>query len=150
MCIRDRFITDAAINVYPTLADKRDIIQNAIDLAHALGIAVPRVAILSAIAVSYTHLDVYKRQEPRGASAMSLRSMRRTIQGRSSSPTPRSTSIRRWRTSETLSRTRSIWRTLWGYRCRGWRSCPRSKSSPKKSSLRLMRRHFARWPIEAR
>src|SRR5664279_390986 len=35
---RPLFITDAAINIYPTLADKRDIIQNAIDLAHALGI----------------------------------------------------------------------------------------------------------------
>jgi phosphotransacetylase/acyl dehydratase len=46
---RPLFITDAAINVYPTLADKRDIIQNAIELAHALGIADPRVAILSAV-----------------------------------------------------------------------------------------------------
>ena len=31
------FVTDAAINVYPTLEEKRDIIQNAIDLVHALG-----------------------------------------------------------------------------------------------------------------
>jgi phosphate acetyltransferase/phosphate butyryltransferase len=46
---RPLFITDAAINVYPTLTDKRDIIQNAIDLVHALGIAEPRVAILSAV-----------------------------------------------------------------------------------------------------
>lgn len=45
---RPLFITDAAINIYPTLTDKRDIVQNAIDLAHALGIAVPCVAILSA------------------------------------------------------------------------------------------------------
>jgi len=43
------FITDAAINIYPDLDDKRDIIQNAIDLAQALGIAVPKVAILSAV-----------------------------------------------------------------------------------------------------
>jgi len=43
------FITDAAINIYPTLTDKRDIVQNAIDLAHALGIAQPKVAILSAV-----------------------------------------------------------------------------------------------------
>ena len=42
-------VTDAAINVEPTLAEKADIIRNAIDLAHALGIAEPRVAILSAI-----------------------------------------------------------------------------------------------------
>jgi phosphate acetyltransferase len=46
---RPLFITDAAINIYPTLADKRDIIQNAIDLAHALNIPEPRVAILSAV-----------------------------------------------------------------------------------------------------
>src|ERR1019366_510967 len=43
------FITDAAMNVYPTLADKRDIVQNAIDLCHALGLAQPKVAILSAV-----------------------------------------------------------------------------------------------------
>ena len=42
-------ITDAAINIYPDLETKRDIVQNAIDLAHALGIARPRVAILSAV-----------------------------------------------------------------------------------------------------
>jgi phosphotransacetylase len=42
-------ITDAAVNIYPTLADKRDIVQNAIDLAHAIGIEEPRVAILSAV-----------------------------------------------------------------------------------------------------
>jgi len=41
-------VTDAAINVYPTLTDKRDIAQNAIELAHTLGIEQPRVAILSA------------------------------------------------------------------------------------------------------
>ena len=46
---RPLMITDAAVNIYPTLADKRDIVQNAIDLAHAIGIPEPRVAILSAI-----------------------------------------------------------------------------------------------------
>ncbi len=46
---RPLFITDAAVNIYPTLAEKRDIVQNAIDLAHALGIDAPRVAILSAV-----------------------------------------------------------------------------------------------------
>lgn len=50
---RPLLITDAAINVYPTLEDKRDIVQNAIDLAHALGIAAPRVAILSALETIY-------------------------------------------------------------------------------------------------
>lgn len=43
------FITDAAINIYPDLNDKRDIVQNAIDLAHALGLAAPKVALLSAV-----------------------------------------------------------------------------------------------------
>jgi phosphate acetyltransferase/phosphate butyryltransferase len=46
---RPLFITDAAINIYPSLEDKRDIIQNAIELAHAVGLALPRVAILSAV-----------------------------------------------------------------------------------------------------
>jgi phosphate acetyltransferase len=42
-------ITDAAVNIFPTLQDKVDIIQNAIDLAHALGRKSPKVAILSAM-----------------------------------------------------------------------------------------------------
>ncbi len=46
---RPLFITDAAINIYPTLADKVDIVQNAIDLAHAIGNKNPKVAILSAV-----------------------------------------------------------------------------------------------------
>ena len=45
------FITDGAININPDLDAKRDIVQNAIDMAHALGIASPRVAILSAVEV---------------------------------------------------------------------------------------------------
>src|ERR1700761_6467180 len=43
------FITDAAVNIFPTLEDKVDIVQNAIDLAHALRIERPKVAILSAV-----------------------------------------------------------------------------------------------------
>ena len=46
---RPLLITDAAVNIEPDLEAKRDIVQNAIDLAHALGIARPRVAILSAV-----------------------------------------------------------------------------------------------------
>jgi phosphate acetyltransferase len=42
-------ITDAAVNIAPTMADKVDIIQNAIDLAHALRFPEVRVAILSAM-----------------------------------------------------------------------------------------------------
>ena len=48
-CPRPLFITDAAINIAPDLATKRDIVQNAIDLAHVLGVAIPKVAILSAV-----------------------------------------------------------------------------------------------------
>ena len=43
------FITDAAINIFPTLEDKVDILKNVIGLAHALGLKSPKVAILSAI-----------------------------------------------------------------------------------------------------
>jgi phosphotransacetylase/acyl dehydratase len=46
---RPLLITDAAINVSPTLAHKRDIAQNAIDFAHALGIECPKLAVLSAV-----------------------------------------------------------------------------------------------------
>lgn len=42
-------ITDAAVNIAPTLEDKVDIVQNAIDLAHALRLPEVRVAILSAM-----------------------------------------------------------------------------------------------------
>lgn len=43
------FITDAAVNIAPDLLAKRDIIQNAIDLYAALGLGIPKVAILSAV-----------------------------------------------------------------------------------------------------
>ena len=46
---RTLLITDAAINIAPELEDKVHIVQNAIELAHALGIAEPKVALLSAI-----------------------------------------------------------------------------------------------------
>lgn len=46
---RPLFLTDAAINIYPTLEDKVDILKNAIQLARALKIEVPKVAILSAV-----------------------------------------------------------------------------------------------------
>jgi phosphate butyryltransferase len=42
-------ITDAAINILPDLMTKADIVQNAIDLAQAIGIETPRVGILSAL-----------------------------------------------------------------------------------------------------
>lgn len=42
-------VTDAAVNIAPTIRDKVDIVQNAIDLAHILGVAEPKVAILAAV-----------------------------------------------------------------------------------------------------
>lgn len=46
---RPLLVSDAAVNIYPALEDKIDIVQNAIGLAHALGTQTPRVAILSAM-----------------------------------------------------------------------------------------------------
>ena len=43
------FITDAAINIFPDLDAKHDIVQNAIDLFTQVGLGTPRVAILSAV-----------------------------------------------------------------------------------------------------
>ena len=43
------FITDAAINIFPDLDSKRDIVQNAIDLWAGIGLGTPKVAILSAV-----------------------------------------------------------------------------------------------------
>ena len=43
------FITDAAVNIFPDLMAKRDIVQNAIDLFTGLGLGTPKVAILSAV-----------------------------------------------------------------------------------------------------
>ena len=42
-------ITDAAINIAPTLEDKADIVQNAVDMARSLGLEKPKVAILAAV-----------------------------------------------------------------------------------------------------
>ena len=46
---RPFIITDAAVNIAPTLAEKADIVRNAVDLAHAMGVETPRVAILAAV-----------------------------------------------------------------------------------------------------
>jgi phosphate acetyltransferase len=43
------FLTDVAINIKPSLTEKRDIVQNAIDLFIALGLGTPKVAIVSAV-----------------------------------------------------------------------------------------------------
>ncbi|MBI3444659.1 MAG: bifunctional enoyl-CoA hydratase/phosphate acetyltransferase [Magnetospirillum sp.] len=54
---RTLLITDAAINIYPTLEDKADILQNCIELAHVLGVELPKVAILSAVETVYPKIN---------------------------------------------------------------------------------------------
>jgi phosphate acetyltransferase/phosphate butyryltransferase len=46
---RPFIVTDAAVNIAPSLPEKMDIVQNAIELAHVLGVKQPRVAILAAV-----------------------------------------------------------------------------------------------------
>lgn len=53
---RPLLVTDAAINIAPTLDDKVDIVQNAINLALILGIESPKVAILSAVETVYSKM----------------------------------------------------------------------------------------------
>ncbi|MBU6248997.1 MAG: bifunctional enoyl-CoA hydratase/phosphate acetyltransferase [Xanthomonadaceae bacterium] len=53
---RPFIITDAAINIAPTLEEKADIIRNAIDLAQVIGVARPRVAILAAVETVNPHM----------------------------------------------------------------------------------------------
>jgi phosphate acetyltransferase len=50
------FLTDAAINIKPNLSEKRDIVQNAIDLFLALGLGTPKVAIVSAVETVNEHI----------------------------------------------------------------------------------------------
>ncbi|CAL61684.1 putative phosphate acetyltransferase [Herminiimonas arsenicoxydans] len=54
---RPFIITDAAINIAPTLEEKADIVRNAIDLAHVIGVAQPRVAILAAVETVNTEMQ---------------------------------------------------------------------------------------------
>lgn len=54
---RPLFITDAAINISPKLEDKADIIQNAVDLAHVLGLEQPKVAVLAAVETINTRMS---------------------------------------------------------------------------------------------
>ncbi|MBV6274242.1 bifunctional enoyl-CoA hydratase/phosphate acetyltransferase [Alcaligenaceae bacterium CGII-47] len=54
---RPFIITDAAINIAPTLLEKADIIRNAIDLAHAIGVKQPCVAILAAVETINIHMQ---------------------------------------------------------------------------------------------
>lgn len=70
------FITDAAINIAPNLNDKADICRNAIALVQALGVAVPKVAILSAVET----INV-KLQSTLDAAALYMMAKRGQIEG---------------------------------------------------------------------
>ncbi len=70
------FVSDAAITIYPTLDDKKDITQNAIDLARYIGIALPKVAILSA-----TEFVTSKMQSTIDAAALCKMADRGQIEG---------------------------------------------------------------------
>jgi phosphotransacetylase len=50
------FLTDTAINVMPGLVEKKDIVQNAVDLFVTLGLGLPKVAILSAVETIMPHI----------------------------------------------------------------------------------------------
>ena len=80
-------ITDAAVNIAPTLEDKVDIVQNAIDLAHAMGVEEVRVAILSAM----------ETVNPEGA--VDARGGRAVQDGRSRPDHRRRCSTVRWRST---------------------------------------------------
>lgn len=70
------FVTDAAINIAPDLAAKRDIVQNAIDLHLGLGLGTPRVALLSAVEVINP-----KIQGTLDAACLCMMAQRNQIQG---------------------------------------------------------------------
>jgi len=53
---RPFILTDAAINILPTLEEKADILRNAIELAHTIGVAMPRAAILAAVETVSPHM----------------------------------------------------------------------------------------------
>ncbi len=53
---RPFIITDAALNIAPTLVEKADIVRNAVDLAHVFGLKRPRVAILAAVETINSHM----------------------------------------------------------------------------------------------
>lgn len=50
-------ITDAAINIYPDLATKADIVNNSVEVAQALGVDLPKVAVLSAVETVYPKIE---------------------------------------------------------------------------------------------
>ena len=66
-------VTDGAINIAPTLEDKVDIVQNAIDLARSFGVERPKVAILAAVESVNSKMPAMTRRAPAYLSATSRR-----------------------------------------------------------------------------
>ena len=77
---RPLIVTDAAINIQPTLGEKRDICQNAVDLYQKLGMKDPLVVVLAAV-------ETIDSKMPATLDAAALTVMRRAAR----SPAPRST-----------------------------------------------------------
>lgn len=127
---RALFITDAAVNVTPGLEDKRDIVQNAIELAQALGVAHPRVAILSAVEtvsakIPSTWTPLHCARWPsaaRSSAAFSTGHWPSTMPSRTRPPAPRGSS-RRWRATP-ISWSCPIWcrATCWPSSWSTWRT----------------------------
>ena len=82
------FITDAAINIFPDLDTKRDIIQNAIDLFTQIGLGVPKVAILSAVETVTTKIRRRSRPPPSARWPIAARSPAALSTDRSRSTMP--------------------------------------------------------------
>ena len=71
------FVTDAAINIMPTLSEKAKIIQNAVNLAHNIGYEIPRVACLAAVEV----VNADKMPDTVESAALSMMSIRGQLTG---------------------------------------------------------------------
>src|SRR5574337_1470076 len=127
---RPLFMADAAVNIYPTLLDKRDIVQNAIDLVVALGIVTPRVAILSA--VETVSPDIRSTRRPCARWRTVARSPAASSMGRSASTTPVHSRRRAPRAS---SRRSSVRRTSLSFPTSRPETC-----SPSNSSILRMRK----------
>src|SRR6185436_13286933 len=67
-------ITDAAINIAPTLEEKADICQNAVDLARTLGIELPKVAVLAAVETGNSRSTTRSARRPRTSRGFARRS----------------------------------------------------------------------------
>src|SRR6185312_11005481 len=126
-------ITDAAVNIAPSLDEKVDIVQNAIDLAHAIGFPEVRVAILSAMETVTSRRPRPSRPPPCARWRSAARSPARCWTALSRSTTP---SARRPRRSRRSPRRSRVAPTCWWFptsrpaTC--WRRASLSSRAPKR------------------